>query len=577
VTRPPLGRLIALLAVMLLGLAGVMTRLSVLQLREGVSYEEQGYSQRLRVFALPAERGSILDASRQPLAISVEARDVYADPRFVVDASTEAKRIASVLGARVAPVRRALTEDGSPATNDGSFAYVAHQVDLPTAERLRALELPGIGFLPTSRRSYPAGPIAGHVLGFVGDDGYGLEGLEYQYDATLAGTPGELRQEMSPAGVPIAQGLDERSAPVAGDDLVTTIDRQFQYQVQTALADAVRANHARGGTVIVMDPRTGNVFAMASAPTFDPNAFLDVDAEARRNTALVDEFEPGSVSKVITAAAAIEENAVPLTRTFDVSDHMEVSGFTISDSHRHATEAMTLGDIIAESSNIGAALIAQRLGRDTMSSYMARFGFGRTTGTGFPAETPGNVPAVENWSEASLATIAYGQGLSVSPMQMAAVYATIANHGQWVQPRLATGVIDGDGAFHSADAAPTRRVVSAETADTVTRMLASVVEGGTGTLAGIRGYQVAGKTGTALKVDAESGHYVKRYMASFIGFLPASDPQVVIAVILDEPDTVYGGVAAAPLFQQVAQYAIQRLGITPGDPVALPPSALGLR
>jgi cell division protein FtsI (penicillin-binding protein 3) len=260
-----------------------------------------------------------------------------------------------------------------------------------------------------------------------------------------------------------------------------------------------------------------------------------------------------------------------------VPDRVQVDGYVIHDSHPHPVEAMTLGDIIAESSNIGAAKVAQQVGKPTMSSYMSRFGFGRTTGTGFPGETPGDVPPLSEWSDARLATIAYGQGLTVSPMQMASVYATIANHGLWIQPRLATGVIDGTGAFHAADAAPTRRVLSAGTADTVTRMLASVVQDGTGTLAQIPGYQVAGKTGTALKVDPSTGEYGRHYVASFIGFLPASDPQVVIAVVIDEPTTIYGGVAAAPLFQQVAQYSIQRLGITPGDPVTLPPSALGLR
>ena len=569
-TRPPVGRLLVLLTVMLLGLVGVMTRLSVLQLREGGSYEAQGYSQRLRTFTLPAQRGSILDASRQPFALSVEARDIYADPRFVEDAPATAARIAPLLDLRTAPVFRALT-------GDGSFAYLARQVDLSVADGIEAMHLPGVGFLPVQKRSYPDGPLAAQVLGYVGTDGAGLAGLEYQYQPMLEGAPGVLRQEMAPSGQPIAQGVDERSAAVPGMDLVTTLDRQFQYQVQAACAQAVKANDAKGATVIVMDPRTGNVFAMASCPSYDANAWMETDDESRRNTALMTAFEPGSVNKVITAAAAIEERAVSLDRTFVVPDRMEVSGFTIHDSHQHATEEMTLGDIIVESSNIGAAKVAQELGKPTMSSYMARFGFGRTTGTGFPGETPGVVPPVGEWSDASLATIAYGQGLSVSPMQMVSVYATIANDGMWVQPRLATGVIDGDGAFHAADAAPTRRVVSAGTAGTVTRMLASAVQDGTGTLAQIPGYQVAGKTGTALKVDPETGRYGRRYVASFIGFLPASDPQVVIAAIIDEPTTIYGGIAAAPLFQQVAQYSIQRLGIIPGEPIDLPPSALGLR
>jgi cell division protein FtsI (penicillin-binding protein 3) len=574
VRPPPVGRLLVLLVVMVLGLTGVMTRLSVLQVREGGSYEERGYSQRLHTFTLPAQRGSILDASRQPLALSVEARDVYADPRFVEDPGATAATIARVMDLPVASVRRSLTADGS-------FSYVGgpagRQVDLSVAERLEAMQLPGIGFLPVPKRSYPDGPLAAQLLGYVNIDGEGIAGLEYQYQSTLQGTPGELRQEMSPSGQPIAYGVDEMSAPVPGDDLVTTLDRQFQYQVQAALAAAVKSNHAKGGTVIVMDPHTGDVFAMASYPGFNANAFAQADDEARRNSALVDAFEPGSVNKVITAAAAIQEHAVPLNRRFEVPDHMMVSGFTIHDSHPHPTEEMTLGDIIAQSSNIGAAKVAQQVGKPAMSSYLARFGFGRTTGTGFPGETPGVVPPLAEWGDANLATIAYGQGLAVSPMQMASVYATIANDGVWVQPRLASGVIDGDGVFHPADAAPTRRVISPATADTVTRMLASVVQDGTGTLAQIHGYQVAGKTGTALKVDPRTGRYGRKYVASFIGFLPASDPQVVIAAIIDEPTTIYGGIASAPLFQQLARFSIQRLGITPGDPVAPPPSAQGLR
>jgi cell division protein FtsI (penicillin-binding protein 3) len=570
VRPPPVGRLIVLLAVMVLGLTGVMARLSVLQVREGDSYEERGYSQRLHTFILPAQRGSILDASRQPLALSLEAKDVYADPRFVQDPDATAAEIAPVLGLRVAPVRRSLAAGGS-------FSYVARQVDLSVAQRLEAMSVPGIGFLPVPKRSYPDGPLAAQLLGYVGTDGDGLAGLEYQYQSTLQGTPGELRQEMSPSGQPIAYGVDELAASVPGDDLVTTLDRQFQYQVQAALASAVKANHAKGGTVIVMDPHTCDVYAMASYPGFNANAYAQAEEEAQRNSALVDAFEPGSVNKVITAAAAIQEHAVPLNRRFEVPDHMLVSGFTIHDSHPHPIEQMTLGDIIAESSNIGAAKVAQRVGKAAMSSYLARFGFGRTTGTGFPGETPGVVPPLSEWSDATLATIAYGQGLAVSPMQMASVYATIANHGVWCQPRLASGVIDGEGVFHPADAAPTRRVISPATADTVTRMLASVVQDGTGTLAQIPGYQVAGKTGTALKVDPRTGRYGRKYVASFIGFLPASDPQVVIAAIIDEPTTIYGGIASAPLFQQLARYSIQRLSITPGEPVALPPSALGLR
>jgi cell division protein FtsI (penicillin-binding protein 3) len=324
-----------------------------------------------------------------------------------------------------------------------------------------------------------------------------------------------------------------------------------------------------------MDPKTGDVLAMASYPWFDPNRFTQYPQSRYRNRAVTDAFEPGSVNKVITAAAAVQERAFPLDRRFVVPDRIPVDGFTIHDSHPHAPETMTLGDIIAESSNVGAVKVAQILGAPRLSSYLSRFGFGRTTGLGFPGETGGIVPPLADWSSATLATVAYGQGVSVTPLQMASVYATIANGGGYVEPRLVRGTVDAAGTFHPAPASPTRRVVSSETASTVTQMLAYVVADGTGLAAQIPGYQVAGKTGTALKPDPQTGGYYKdRYVASFIGFLPAAQPRVVVAAVLDEPSTIYGGIAAAPLFQKVARYAIQRLGIAPAPPVGLPPHAL---
>ena len=317
VNRPPVGRLLVLLTVMLFGLTGVMARLSVLQVREGTSYEERGYDQRLHTFILPAQRGrsSTRRGSRWPCrSTRATCTRIPGSCRTRSPPRRRSRRSSACdrrrcCGRSAAPARsrtcRGRGSAGRP--RDGGS--------------IEALHLPGIGFLPTSKRSYPTGPLAAQVLGFVGTDGDGLAGLEYQYQRVLSGTPGEFRQEMSPSGQPIAQGVDETTAPVPGDDLVTTIDRQFQYQVQTALAAAVKANHAKGGTVIVMDPHTGDIYAMASYPAYDANAFPEASAAAHRNTALVDAFEPGSVNKVITASAAIEEHAVSLERRFQVPDH----------------------------------------------------------------------------------------------------------------------------------------------------------------------------------------------------------------------------------------------------------------
>ncbi len=558
------SRLAALFVAMMVLLGGIVVRLAFLQVHDQGQYEQLGADQRTRTIELPADRGEILDRDQTPLAITLEARDVYADPRYVTDPYGEALQIAPILGMKTKDVRRALMADGT-------FAYIDRQVDTEVAQQVQDLELPGVGFLSVPKRYYPSGALAPQVLGFVGVDGDGLAGLETQYDTALRGTPGERTQEFSPGGLPISTAADTLREPVPGVDLVSTIDRQMQYQVQVALAQAVHDNGAKGGTVVVMDPHTGDIYAMATYPGFDPNRFAQTDPELWRNRPVTDTFEPGSVNKIITAAAALETGSVSVTQRFRVPALLQVGKFTIHDSEVHPLERMTLGDIITHSSNVGAALVANHVGNDGMAEYMERFGYGHTTGLGFPGEAPGKLPAA--WDDVIRAGVAYGAGVAVTPMQMADVYATIANGGMWVQPRLVRGTVGPDGVFSSAPASPSHRVIRTDTAQMLTRMLAEVVQDGTGVEAQIPGYQVAGKTGTARKLDA-SGNYIDRYVASFVGFLPAGGPRLVIAVSLDEPRTVYGGVAAAPLFSTIARYAIQRLGIAAAPPVPLPPSAL---
>jgi cell division protein FtsI (penicillin-binding protein 3) len=440
---------------------------------------------------------------------------------------------------------------------------------------LAALDLPGIAFLDSTKRYYPGGALAPQVLGFVGVDGDGLAGMERGYDSLLAGTPGQRTIEVSAEGQPITGGVQVQTDPIEGSGLVLSIDRMLQYEAQIYLRRAVRENHAKGGTIVVMDPTTGDVLAMASYPWFDPNVIDASRSDAWRNRAVTDTWEPGSVNKIITAAAALESGTMGVHDTLRVPGVRDVDGAYIHDSHPHAPETMTLGDIIAESSNVGASLVADKVGNDILASTFARFGIGRPTGVGFPGEASGLVPPLSQWTDLTRATVSFGQGMSVSPLQMASVYATIANGGTWVQPRLVLGTQAPDGMVRSVGAAPTRRVVSEATAGILTRMLAYVVQDGTGEEAQIPGYQVAGKTGTAKKLDAH-GHYTDRYVASFVGFLPAAAPRVVIATVIDEPRTIYGGIAAAPLFQHVARYAIQRLGIAPAPAVALPPHVLAM-
>lgn len=565
--RPPLSRLVALLVAMFLAFGGIFARLTVLQVSQAASLQGLALQQRLRTVELPATRGAIVDRGGEPLAISLEARDVYADPRYVTDPWRTATALAPLL-------RRDVGELAQLLARDTSFVYLARQVELGVADRIAAKGLPGIGFLPTSRRSYPAGPLASQVLGFVGIDGVGLAGLELRYDDLLAGTSGERTQEIDPHGQPIAGGIDVERPPVPGSTLVTTIDREIQYLAEQALEEAVRANRARGGTVIVMDVRTGDILAMANHPWFDPNAFEDAPAGRYRNRAVTDAFEPGSTNKVITAAAALDRDAVGLRQVFSVPWKMRVGGYTIHDADPHGVLRMTLGDIIARSSNIGTVLVARRVGPSAMAAYLSRFGLGRPTGVGFPGESAGILPPLYEWTGSSLATISYGQGIAATPLQMAAVYAAIANGGRWVQPRLVRGIQTPEGGFEPAPVAPMRRVVSAETAKVIARMLVQAVSTGTGTNATVPGYEVAGKTGTARIPSPDgSGYLAGQYIASFIGFLPASEPRVVIAAILDRPATGYGSVAAAPLFQEIARSVIAHLGLEPGRPLPPLPTA----
>jgi cell division protein FtsI (penicillin-binding protein 3) len=555
---------------MLLAFCGIVVRLASLQgarASDGTTLAQYGLDHRLRTIPLPAERGAIRDRHGAPLAISLDARDIYADPRLVTDPTGTAERIAEVFGVKP----KSLLPD---LTADATFTYLARQVDEDVAQRIERLQLPGIGSLPVPKRYYPAGSLAAQVLGFVGVDGAGLAGLEAQWNTELAGVPGERTAEIAPNGQPIAQGENAERDPVDGVDLITTLDRQIQFRAHQALAQAVAANHAKAGTIVVMDPRTGDIYAMASVPGFDANRFAEVDPDVWRNRAITDAFEPGSVLKVVTAAAALETGTVSMSERFRVPDAMRVGEFTIHDSHPHPVQTMTLGDMIAQSSNIGIAKVAERMGGERLDDFLRLFGFGEDTGVGFPGESRGVLPALHDWSDTSLATFSYGQGMTVTPLQMTSVYATIANDGVWVRPRLvrATRLVDGE--VRTAPSSDTRRVIDVGTADLLTQMLSLAVQDGTGTTARVPGYQVAGKTGTALKPEAGGG-YAERYVASFIGFLPASSPRVVVAAFIDEPTTIYGSIAAGPLFQQVARYVIHRLGIAPAEEVPAPPHLLG--
>lgn len=565
--RATARRLLALLAGFTLALTGIGVRLAFLQVKDANAFQELARDQRVRAIALPAPRGVIVDRDGNQLAMSLPATAVYADPKFVQDPARTARALSPLLGRRVADVRALLQRPTR-------FEYLARALEDPVAERIRALELPGIGFLEESRRHYPAGAVAPQVLGFVGIDGQGLAGIELQYQGALAGRPGRMIQEQDPAGRGIPQAGTTATSPVPGKDVVLTIDSELQFASQRLLAEAVKRNHAKGGTVLVLEPTTGEILAMADYPWYDPNRFGAARAETTRAKAITDVFEPGSVNKVITASAAIEEALFPLEESWPIPDTHAVGGHVFQDSHPHPVQEMTLADIIAFSSNVGTIQTAAKIGQPLLARYLARFGYGRPTGITFPGESPGILPPQDEWWATGMGSIPIGQGVAVTPLQMACVYATIANGGEWVQPSLVRGVREPDGALEAAPSPERRRVIQPETAARVTEMLAYAVAVGTGGEANIEDYWVAGKTGTARKPLANARGYSNKHVASFIGFLPASRPRLVIAAILDEPSTVYGGIAAAPLFRDVARFAIARLRLPPAEPPAVPPHAM---
>jgi cell division protein FtsI (penicillin-binding protein 3) len=557
-----------------LGLATIFTRLVVLQVHDANALTSMAVDQRVRDLILPAPRGTIFDDSGTELAMSLPAKDVYADPQLVRDPAGEARTIARALGIKVTPLRQLLATKTDAQGDPIHFVYVQRGVALSLATRLERASLPGIGFTSDTRRYYPAGALAPQVLGFVGVDGTGLAGLERQYQQLLAGRPGHEVVQEDPDGTLIPQAGSTSTPPVPGDDLVLTIDRDIQYQAQQSLAQAVRANGGSGGSVIVMDPHTGNILAMATYPWFDPNTFAEANPNYLRNRTVTDVYEPGSVNKVITISAALQEHSVSLRQRFVVPDQIRVYDAVIHDAETHPVQTMTLADILAYSSNVGAIKVADTIGQDRFYRYLRRFGFGQPTGVGFPGESAGILPPVNTWSGVSLATMAFGQGLAVTPLQMASVYATIANGGVWVQPRLVRGTVDANGKLQPAPAPETRRVVSSHTAAVVTRMLAYAVDIGTGVEAQIPGFWVAGKTGTARIPRQNRPGYTKKYVASFIGFAPASHPALVVAAVIDDPATIYGGVAAAPLFKNVARFALARLRIPPAAKPPIPPHAV---
>jgi cell division protein FtsI (penicillin-binding protein 3) len=516
---------------------------------QGAKLASEAAYQQTDIVTVPGLRGSVLDRFGNPLAVSEDAKTIYATPYQVKQPRQVAAKLASILDLEEGEVLESLTEDSG-------FAYVARKVDLPSAARVARLELAGIGELPDSRRTYPQGGLAAQTIGAVGDEGQGLTGLEKGKDPVLRGSDGERRIVNDALGEPIR--LETVSEASDGEDLRLTLDPAIQKRAEEVLGDVGETYAPNGATAIVMDPRDSELLAIANWPPVDPTDLESADPDDLINRATGFTYEPGSTFKAFTVAAALEEGQVTPESYFTLPPTIQVADRVIEESHARGTATMSVAEILAHSSNVGAVTIGLGLGSEKFSRWITRFGFGHPTGVRFPAEEQGIVPALEEYSGSTMGNLPLGQGLAVTPMQMMAAYAAIANDGFLRPPRLIESI--GDEALPAPRGS---RVIDADVAAQVRSMLEGVLApGGTASEVSVPGYTLAGKTGTSQV--AENGTYSEtKYVASFIGFAPAQDPRLLVAVIVDQPQgsDYYGGSVAAPAFGEIAEFALPYLGV----------------
>ncbi len=548
-------RIRLLLAFFVLVFAGTLARAVWLQGVQAGTLGSMAMRQHRETTTISAPRGTITDRTGEPLAIGEQAVSVSANPRLI----RNPRRVALVVGQDLGIDPNDVFETIADRTK--GFVWLARKADPVAAGKLQRRGLVGLGFEPEEKRSYPQGGVAAHVLGYAGIDNKGLDGLERSLDRQLAGTPGLETLVKDPFGrtVDVVAARPER----AGRDVQLTIDHQVQANAEAVLAETVQRWHAKAASAIVLDPRTGAVLAMAVAPGFDANRFGSVSADRRRNRAITDMYEPGSTFKLVTVSAALSEGLVSPRTAFTLAPSIQVADRVIHEHDPRPTERLTVARILAESSNVGTVTIANDLlGPDRLARWIARFGFGKPTGIDFAGESAGAVLPRNLWSGSTIGTVPIGQGIAVTPIQMASVYAAIGNRGVMRTPHLVDKV-DGVRVRHGKG----RRVVSRTVAAQVMTMLRGVVDAGTGTSAAVPGYTVAGKTGTANK--PENGSYsTSKYVASFVGLVPAKSPRLAIMVMVDEPKgAIFGGVVAAPAFQEIARFGLQYFEVPPDAPL----------
>lgn len=538
--------------------AAIETRLVYLQVVSHSDLVERADRQQKQTIKSPAKRGEILDRRGRVLATSADADTIYAVPSVITDEVGLVAKVCAALGNCTGKERQDLVER---LRRQRHFAYLRRQVSPAEARRVADLNLTGIGFVKESRRFYPNNELAAHLLGFVGLDNKGLNGLESAYDGQIRGKEGEILVH-SDARQRVFSRFEH--PPTTGSTMELTIDEYLQHVAERELHEGVLAHRAEGGSAIVMDPRTGEILAMANEPTFNPNAYREFADSMRRNRAVQDLYEPGSTFKIVTASAAIEDKVMPIDTMIDTNPgYIRIGNSTVDEFDRHNYHVLSFKDVIVKSSNVGAIKIGFKVGTERLSRFVSLFGFGQRVSPDFPGENPGIVWKPEQWTERALASVSMGYQVAVTPLQMVAAFSAVANGGEYVEPRVVRAVYR-DGRRYSVAPRVVRRAISKDTAAVLTSIMEEVVEEGTAKLAQIPGFSIAGKTGTASKLID------KRYSASennvsFAGFLPSRNPAVAIIVMIDAPHAGgrSGGAVAAPIFKNIAEATLRYLGLPP--------------
>lgn len=536
--------------------AGIEARLVVLQVVEHADLQARAERQQMRTQPAPAERGDILDRNGRVLACSVDSDSLYAVPTEIAHPEQVARKLCQALGDCTPDDLKSLADR---LRQPRAFTYVRRQVSPDVAHRVDALNLEGIGFLKESRRFYPNRELAAHVLGYVGVDNAGLGGIEAVYDNKIRGRDGMVLIQTDARRHAFSR-LER--PPTTGATVELTIDEYLQYIAERELHRGVVENHAEGGTAIIMNPHTGEILALANEPTFNPNTFADAPAIARRDRAVQDIYEPGSTFKIVTAAAALQDQVWSVNDVIDTTPGtIHIGSRVVHDTKDHG--ALTFPQFLIESSNVAAIKIGMKLGADRLGDFVERFGFGQVLSPDFAGQSAGIVWNSDNWTDSALASVSMGYQIGVTPLQMITAASVVANGGLLMEPRVVRAFY-ANGRWVPIPHHVVRRAISAKTAATLVPIMEGVVADGTATAAQIEGYTIAGKTGTAAKLV--NGHYSKsEYNASFVGFLPSRNPALTILVVIDSPHGhgYYGGSVSAPVFQRIATSALQYLGIGP--------------